>query len=118
LREQDGPPERELKSRLIELFRREKGVRAAYLARVVYADDQENAVALCLRADRLGGNVIGKVGEIFAALFGAHEHLDTLFLDEAQEAELAKCCTPFWRSPDHLATMRAIASGVHRRNTG
>ncbi len=96
LREQDGPAERELKGYLIALFQREEGARAAYLVQVAYADDQENAVALCLRADRPNHDAIGKIGQIFSTMFGAHEHLDILFLDDAQEAQLARCCSAFW----------------------
>jgi SseB protein C-terminal domain len=99
LREQDGPPERELKGYLIELFRREKGIRTAYLAQVAYAHDQENAVALCLRADRASDEVIGRIGQIFSSMFGAHEHLDILFLSDDQEAQLARCCRAFWSTP-------------------
>jgi hypothetical protein len=42
-----GPPERDLKSGLVELFRRHGGVNTAYLAQVAYG--QSVAVALGLR---------------------------------------------------------------------
>jgi SseB protein C-terminal domain len=99
LQEQDGPPERELKGRLIALFQQEEGIRAAYLVQVAYADDQENAVALCLRVDRPNHDAIGKIGQIFSTMFGAHEHLDILFLDDATEAQLEGCCSAFWSTP-------------------
>lgn len=99
MKEQDGPPERELKGHLIELFQREKGIRTAYLAQVAYAHDQENAVALCLRADHPNDEVISKIGQIFSSMFGAHEHLDILFLNDGQEAQLTKCCRAFWSTP-------------------
>jgi hypothetical protein len=98
LREQDGSPERELKNQLIELFRREEGIEAAYLAQVAYTDDGENAVSLCLRADRPNHEVMAEIGQVFSSMFAAHEHLDILFLDDGQEAELTKCCAPFWPS--------------------
>jgi type III secretion system (T3SS) SseB-like protein len=99
LREQDGPVERELKNHLVALFHREESIRAAYLVQVAYADDQENAVALCLRADPPNHDAIGKIGQIFSTLLGAHEHLDILFLDDATEAQLAGSCGAFWSTP-------------------
>ena len=97
LGEQDGPPERELKSRLAEFFRRDQSVNTAYLARVAYGDTSL-AVTLCLRSqfgpDR---GLAEKVGTIFASMFGGHEHLD-IFLSEAQEAELMKVCKPFFQA--------------------
>jgi SseB protein C-terminal domain len=99
LKEHDGPPERELKGRLIELLQREETIRAAYLAQVVYAGNQTPVVALCLRADRPDRDVVGKVGEIFSSMFVARQHLDILFLDDGQEAQLAGCCRAFWSTP-------------------
>jgi hypothetical protein len=99
IREQDGPPERELKRRLAELFRRDPSVKAAYLARVSYVEAGPLSVALCLRAQRgPDTSVTEKVGQIFASMFGHHEHLDIVFLSAAQEAELAKVCVPFFTS--------------------
>lgn len=96
LGEQDGPPERELKFRLAQLFHSNKNVTTAYLARVSYGPESF-AVALCLRA-RSGADrgLVEKVGKIFASMFGGHEHLDIIFVDEVQEAELASICTPFF----------------------
>jgi hypothetical protein len=93
LGEQDGPAERELKSRLAEIF--DQGISAAYLARVAYGE-KSFAVALCLRS-YLGPDrgLIKTVAKIFASMFGSHEHLDIIFLSEAQEAELAMVCNPF-----------------------
>jgi SseB protein C-terminal domain len=95
--EQDGVPERELKSRLAEFFERDQSVRKAYLARVGYDEHSPVAVALCLRTqfgpDR---GVAEKVGKIFATMFGAHEHLDIMFLGNEEESELAKVCPPFF----------------------
>jgi hypothetical protein len=95
--EQDGPPERELKERLVEFFRRDQSVQIAYLARVVYGDQIAVGVALCLRTqfgpDR---GLAEKIGRIFASMFGSHEHLDMVFLTSEQEAALAKTCRPFF----------------------
>lgn len=98
LGEQDGPAERELKSRLAESFRRDQSVTTAYLARVSYGEESF-AVALCLRSQfRPDRGLAEKVGTIFASMFGGHEHLDVIFLSEAQEAELKKVCQPFFQA--------------------
>jgi SseB protein C-terminal domain len=97
--EQDGPPERELKERLVGFFQRDQSVKAAYLARVSYDDPSHVSVVLGLRTqfgpDR---GMAEKVGRIFALIFGSHEHLDILFLTTEQEAALVKVCAPFFRS--------------------
>jgi hypothetical protein len=96
LGEHDGPPERELKSRLIQLFRCEREIRKGYLAVVAYQDSGTPVVALCLSADAPSPTVVTKVGQIFHSTFASHQHLDLVFLSESQEAELAMCCTPFY----------------------
>jgi hypothetical protein len=97
LGEQDGPAERELESRLIELLRSELRISRAYLARVNYSDPAGDSVALCVRcAPPPCSQIVERVGKIFASIFGAHEHLDVLFLEQNQEAELAKRCRPFF----------------------
>lgn len=97
--DQDGPPERELKERLADFFRRDQSVKAAYLARISYGDPSRVSVALCLRTqfgpDR---GMAEKVGRIFATMFGSHEHLDIIFPTIEQEAALAKVCAPFFSS--------------------
>lgn len=98
--EQDGVPERELKSCLTEFFRRDQSILTAYLVRVAYGDQSPMAVALCLRSqfgpDR---GVIEKIGKVFGSMFGDHEHLDIVFLDDQQESELVKVCSPFFGDP-------------------
>ena len=97
--EQDGPPERELKERLADFFRRDQSVKAAYLARVSYDDPSRISVALCLRT-QFGPDhgMAEKIGRIFAAMFGSHEHLDIVFPTPEQEAALAKVCASFFSS--------------------
>jgi SseB protein C-terminal domain len=97
LREQDGPPERELKARLSEMFSAGQGIVKAYLVRVSYGDSPFESVALCLHSTA-GPSlaVIENVGKIFGSLFGSREHLDTLFVSDAQENELAQRCRPFF----------------------
>lgn len=97
LGEQDGVPERELKSRLVEFFQRDQSVVKAYLAQVAYSEQSPMAVALCLRSQfGLDRGVAEKIGKIFASMFGGHEHLDIIFLDDQQESKLAKVCSPFF----------------------
>lgn len=95
--EQDGLPEREFKERLANFFQRDGSVKSAYLAQVVYHELSPMSVALCLRT-QFGPDpgLAEKVGRIFASMFGGHEHLDIVFLNDVQEAELAKKCSRFF----------------------
>lgn len=96
LGEQDGSPERELKGALVKFFAKDGCVEAAYLARVAY-ENTSQSVALCIRS-RFGEDpaLAGEVGRIFSGLFGAHEHLDIVFVSEPQERELQRVCCPFF----------------------
>ena len=111
LGEQDGPFERILKERLVETFRDEAAVSRAYLARADLGDGSGIHVVLGLPRSALktrvnallaGGEeseerrLVGKVGAIFASLFGANEHLDLLFISAPHEARLRKVCEPFF----------------------
>ena len=100
LGEQDGEPERELKDRLIEFFQCDQTISRAYLVRVAYSDVSAPVVGLCLHSE-FGPDrgVVNKIGKIFASMFGSHEHLDIIFLDDKQEYELAKVCSPFFGNP-------------------
>lgn len=62
----------------------------AYLARVACGSG-DNAVALCLRLESAGPDpaIAQQVRQVFAAMFGKHEHMDVIFLSDKQEAELA-----------------------------
>jgi len=96
--EQDGVPERELKSRLSKLFMHRGAVRRAYLAKVRYGESS-SGVALCLSSDLdSAGETVENVASIFAEMFGTHEHLDILFLSNEQEAELSSRCAAFFDS--------------------
>jgi hypothetical protein len=95
--EQDGPPERVLKERLIDFFKRDQSVQQAYLAKVNFGHNNPISVALCLRTQfGTDKGMVEKVGTIFASVFGAKEHLDIVFLDDNQEASLVKVCQPFF----------------------
>lgn len=97
LGEQDGPPERVLKNRLIKLFQRDKSVYRAYLTKASL--EGQSSVVLCLKtqfaADR---GLAEKIGGIFGMIFSAHEHLDIIFLSDRQESELTKVCSFFFQS--------------------
>lgn len=97
LGEQDGPPERLLKEKLADFFRRDGSVKKAYLAKVDFGQGKNASVVLGLRTqfgpDR---GIVEKVGSIFAFIFNAKEHLDIMFLTDEQEAELTKACKPFF----------------------
>ena len=95
--EQDGPSEQELKNVLHAYFCENKIVQKAYLARVAFDNSPLGSVALCVRSDK--GNkdeIVKNVGGLFSNLFGAHEHLDILFVNSQQEKELAQACKPFF----------------------
>ena len=94
LGEQDGAPERLLKRRLVEFFMRDNGVQRAYLAQIRVAE--QVGVALCIRTISGPDNVAQEIGAIFGAIFGAHEHLDILFLSDVQEASVRTACSPFF----------------------
>lgn len=102
--EQDGPPERTLKARLIELFEREGGVRRAYLARITFEGTDAHSVALCLYAgsaerilmEKAERDLVEKIGGIFASIFVRQEHIDIMFANNTQVAELDQCCRPFF----------------------
>jgi hypothetical protein len=95
--QQDGPTEREFTSRLIELFNGTPNVRAAYLARIRYADDGPIRVALCLRlhdADDI--DPVASAGFVFAEMFGDDNQLDIVPIDANQEELLSRVCSRFY----------------------
>jgi len=97
LGEQDGPPEREFKTRLNSLFRHEANLKTAYLVRIRYRSSDHDDVALCLRANAgQCPQLVKGVQRVFASMFGKHEHLDIMFLDEEKEMEVRSCCEPFF----------------------
>ena len=97
LGEQDGPPERELKDKLKDIFQLDQSVNTAYLAKVIYGEESSVIVALCLKIRfKTDPGLVEKVGRTFASMFGQQEHMDILFLSDDQESELAKVCPPFF----------------------
>jgi hypothetical protein len=97
--EQDGPPERDLKSHIAELLTNELEVDRAYLARVQYDDAENWNVALCLAATNPDISRINeRIGRLFAGIFANDMHLDILYLSDAQEEEITKVCTSFYKA--------------------
>jgi len=97
--EQDGSSERDLKGRLVELFRLEVIVERAYLARAEYEDGLGVHVTLCLKCSNgEDPSLVPKLADIFGDMFGSHEHLDIRFLKEDEERELRLVCIPFYPS--------------------
>jgi hypothetical protein len=97
LGEQDGEPERRLKSALCMRFADMKTVQRAYLARVRYGTVGPTEIALALVApaeDRDG--VVRSVHEEFHALFNITQHLDVIFLTPAQDNKISSACAPFF----------------------
>jgi hypothetical protein len=102
--EQDGPAERTLKAGFIELFEREGSVSRAYLARVTFEGNDSHSVALCLYAgsaerglvEKAKRDLVEKIGGVFASIFGRQEHMDIMFANKTQLAELDQCCRPFF----------------------
>jgi hypothetical protein len=102
--EQDGLPERELKARLTVFFRRNRSVKRAYLAKVMYGSAEPANVALCL-CKGLGPDdtLAHKVGSIFSSMFGTDAHMDIVFVNDAQESALSRVCPPFFIEPETVS---------------
>ena len=92
--EQDGPAEQRLKHVLCGAFRGGGVVRKAYLARA--SIDGIATVALALCADRESEELVRQASAVFAAIFNTRQHLDIVFLDAAQEAEVSRVCRAFY----------------------
>ena len=100
LGQQDGVPERKLKTHLAELFSSLDYVIRAYLVRVDYSDSNEINVALCIRTKADSShNLSEAINEIFANMFRTNEHLDVLYLTKEREIALSKVCPPFFTKP-------------------
>lgn len=96
LGEQNGEPERRLKDQLIALLRQQPDVERAYLARAINAGRATVMLCVATRADEPDESLPPQIGKIFAGIFNANDHLDILFSDAAQEAQLAEVCAPFF----------------------
>jgi len=93
--EQDGIPERELKSKLSALFETDERIWKAYLARVDFGKGTE--IALCLRTVMGPDDILAeKILKIFALLFVKRDFLDIIFINSEQESDLTQVCKPFY----------------------
>ena len=116
--EQDRPPERALKSKLVMLFNRAAWINVAYLARVTYENAGPMHVALCVRGQPGQSHVFGqRVGGIFGSLFGSHEHMDVIWITPEQEILLAKVCHPFYPQTKMFREKSALQSPRPRPGT-
>jgi hypothetical protein len=97
LREQDGPNERLLKERLVDLFRRSEYVRKGYLVVAGFGQESSSGVVLGLRTNSGDEHdIVDRVGIVFASICKTGDHLDVIFLTDTQEAQVIKVCTPFY----------------------
>jgi hypothetical protein len=96
LREQQGLPESQLIARLKREVFPNAGIDRAYLVQVAYPHGGRG-VALCLSGveDRKEEIATGIAG-IFHEMFNDHMHLDIIFLEPAQEAEVNRVCRTFF----------------------
>ena len=100
LGEQDGPPERELKSLLRIELPRLNAIKRAYLARIGFSPGAAPSVALCLVGTSADTRTIAEyIGELFASQFSKDAHLDIVFIDSEQEGDLRRVCLPFYEAP-------------------
>ena len=93
--EQDGIPERALKSAIAAKLHSFEVVHKAYLARVDYGDSSRDNVALCLSAPE-NRQIADVVGKLFHDEWRSDQFLDIIFLTPDQESLLAKVCQPFY----------------------
>jgi hypothetical protein len=110
IQEQVGLSENELKERIVAILRSDMNVDRAYLAQVEYGSKKNFSIALCLASKcSEDKQLVNNVAAIFRCMFGAHEHLDIIFLKIEQEIQLRKVCCPFYSSsrfeyPDFFLT--------------
>jgi hypothetical protein len=99
LGEQKGQTEVTLTTKLSRVFASSGLVLRAYLVRVLYGDDSTAMnVVLAIRT-KSGGEeqtLLPGINAAFASIFGAHEHLDILFLREDQEKAVRNVCQDFY----------------------
>lgn len=97
LGEQDGPIERELKSHLTACLIADGEIAVAYLARVSLMETPGISVALCLYRDTKSREALLLcVSSAFQSRFNAAEHMDIMFLSDAQKQEIDQVAKPFF----------------------
>jgi len=98
--EQDGPAERDLKDRFVEVLSGEPIVKRAYLACAEHGDGSGVHITLCLKCSPRSEDVslLPKLAGIFGSMFNSQEHLDIRFLEDNEEHDLRSVCVPFYES--------------------
>lgn len=95
--EQDGVVERELKAKLNNVFLQSSDSIRAYLVRVQYSNSTEINVTLCIKSDNdFNETLLGECSRIFESIFKRGEHLDILYITDAQERKIRELCCPFY----------------------
>jgi hypothetical protein len=95
--EQDGAPERDLKTRWFPILAAHPEVIRAYLAVAEYEAQPGSNVVLCIRSDDPPNmHFIDELRAPFAAIFSRDAHLDVAFVGDAKENEVTRVCRPFW----------------------
>ena len=95
--EQDGPPERELKQALADVFAQLGSVTTAYLALVDYGRPAEQSVALCIVIDEADpAEIVATAGRVFHSMFNEEAHLDILPLSKEAQSRISPVCRPFF----------------------
>jgi len=99
--EHDHPREYELKAELTKLLDKHWEVRAAYLPDVRVGGFDQIKFMLCIKTlyGHETSELLEAVGKIYASLYEKHEEMDTMFLDDKQEAAVLKACKPFYEKP-------------------
>lgn len=95
--QQDGPPERDFTAKLSVFFEQVNANLKAYLCRVHYGDPNQVSVAICLASpDGQQMALVNGASQIFRETFGAHEHIDIMFIGADQMVTIEKVCQPFY----------------------
>jgi hypothetical protein len=107
--EQRGPSESLLTARLSHAFASSGLVERAYLVRVSY-ENTAGAMNVVLAIRTKSGveerALLREVGTVFASIFGPQEHLDILFVREAQEQAIRDVCPAFYSTSDEGAGLQ------------
>jgi hypothetical protein len=94
--EQDGTSERQLKSRLSDLFDGTP-IEQAFLARVDFGGPGGPEVALCIAGPaELPKELLEKIAGVYGAVFVGRDPMDVLLLSASQRKQIRKICQPFF----------------------
>ncbi len=95
--EQAGPVEDDLKAKFREILTSTPTVQSAYLARLSYGEESDYSVGLCIRSSvGINQGLQKRLAQVFTGFFRPEEHLDILFIQDDQEADLRKVCKAFY----------------------